>query len=223
MSKQTEAIKLAIEVFDCNWHDEIVDTDWADKANNALTVMREALEKEALHKLATESLNEGLRLDDWAKIGCVNHDCDQCKAQQEPVQQGILARKWILHGGFADVASFDSEGVPSFYGKESVAKFQKGQLSEPCKGKNCGSLNGWLHSAECRAEHEAQYPTPQPQQEQKDAARYQHIKGMARAMSLDINGNHYWTVALHGIRGPSLDEAIDRAIEAAHGITEGNT
>jgi hypothetical protein len=27
-------------------------------------------------------------------------------------------------------------------------------------------------------------------------------------------------VALYGIRGPSLDEAIDRAIEAAHGIKE---
>ena len=57
--------------------------------------------------------------------------------------------------------------------------------------------------------------------QQKDAARYQHIKGMARAMSLDINGNHYWTVALHGIRGPSLDEAIDRAIEAK--LKEKNT
>ena len=68
-------------------------------------------------------------------------------------------------------------------------------------------------------------PPAQPQRqpltdEQKDAARYQHIKGMARAMSLDISGNHYWTVALHGIRGPSLDEAIDRAIEAAHNTKE---
>jgi hypothetical protein len=54
--------------------------------------VREALEKQALHELAAESLNEGLRLDDWDKIGCVNHDCDQCKAlaeqpaQQEPVK-----------------------------------------------------------------------------------------------------------------------------------------
>jgi hypothetical protein len=43
MSTQTEAMKLAIEVFDGNWHDEIVDTDWADKANNAITALREAL------------------------------------------------------------------------------------------------------------------------------------------------------------------------------------
>jgi hypothetical protein len=49
---------------------------------------------------------------------------------------------------------------------------------------------------------------------QKDAARYQHIKGMARAMSLDMGGNHYWHMGLRDIRGPNLDEAIDRAIEA---------
>ena len=49
---------------------------------------------------------------------------------------------------------------------------------------------------------------------QKDAARYQHIKGMARAMSLDISGNHYWHMVLGAIRGPNLDEAIDRAIKA---------
>ena len=49
---------------------------------------------------------------------------------------------------------------------------------------------------------------------QKDAARYQHIKGMARAMSLDMGGNHYWHMGLRDICGPNLDEAIDRAIKA---------
>ena len=56
---------------------------------------------------------------------------------------------------------------------------------------------------------------------QKDAARYQHIKGMARAMSLDMGGNHYWHMSLRDIRGPNLDEAIDRAIEAE--LKEKNT
>lgn len=42
MSK--EAMRLAIEVFGGgNWHDEIVDADWADKANNAIKVLQEAL------------------------------------------------------------------------------------------------------------------------------------------------------------------------------------
>lgn len=55
----------------------------------------------------------------------------------------------------------------------------------------------------------------QPAQEPVvDAARYQHIKGMARAMSLDMGGNHYWYMSLRNIRGPNLDEAIDRSIRA---------
>jgi hypothetical protein len=80
---------------------------------------------------------------------------------QEPEQEPLSKKwKWVLHESFADVAGFDEEGIPSFYWKESVTKFKSGELSAPCKGKNCGSLNGWLHSAECRAEHEAQYTNP---------------------------------------------------------------
>ncbi len=82
-------------------------------------------------------------------------------AVQEPVLKPLSKKwKWVLHESFADVAGFDEEGIPSFYWKESVTKFKNGELSAPCKGKNCGSLNGWLHSSECRAEHEAQYTTP---------------------------------------------------------------
>ena len=79
MSKQTEALKLALHVMR-NQGDIGVD-EWLAAEKTIL----EALEKEALHKLAAESLNEGLRLDDWDKIGCVNHDCDKCKAQQKPL------------------------------------------------------------------------------------------------------------------------------------------
>jgi hypothetical protein len=35
----------------------------------------------ALDKMAEDAVTIGLRLDDWDKIGCVNHDCDKCKAQ----------------------------------------------------------------------------------------------------------------------------------------------
>jgi len=41
----------------------------------------------ALNKMAEESRTSGLRLDDWDKIGCVNHDCDKCKAVQEPLSE----------------------------------------------------------------------------------------------------------------------------------------
>jgi hypothetical protein len=82
-------------------------------------------------------------------------------APVQPVLKPLSKKwKWVLHESFADVAGFDEEGIPSFYWKESVNKFKSGELSAPCKGKNCGSLNGWLHSSECRAEHEAQYTTP---------------------------------------------------------------
>jgi hypothetical protein len=80
---------------------------------------------------------------------------------QEPVLKPLSKKwRWVLHESFADVAGFDEEGIPSFYWQESATKFKSGELSVPCKGKNCGSMNGWLHSVECRAEHEAQYTTP---------------------------------------------------------------
>jgi hypothetical protein len=43
----------------------------------------------ALDKMAEDARTIGLRLDDWDKIGCVNHDCDKCKAVQE-------GRDWSL-------------------------------------------------------------------------------------------------------------------------------
>ena len=49
------------------------------------------------HKLAAESLTVGLRLDDWPKIVCVNHDCDKCKAQQ-PVACKTLCELCIKRG-----------------------------------------------------------------------------------------------------------------------------
>jgi hypothetical protein len=76
---------------------------------------------------------------------------------EQPAEQEPVAKKWLPRGNFADVASFDKEGVPSFYTRESATKFASGSLSAPCKGKNCGSLNGWMHSIECYAEHESQY------------------------------------------------------------------
>jgi hypothetical protein len=50
----------------------------------AITALQSIIAQDALHRLAEESRTNGLRLDDWDKIGCVNHDCDKCKAVQEP-------------------------------------------------------------------------------------------------------------------------------------------
>ena len=49
---------------------------------------------------------------------------------------------------------------------------------------------------------------------EKDALRYQLVKTMSRAMSLDICGLHYWHIQLRGnVRGPNLDAAIDAAMK----------
>ena len=75
-------------------------------------------------------------------------------AEPAPVQEPAK-KLWLQHGVFPDIADFDANGLTRFYSKESAAKFQGGQCSKPCTGKNCGSMNGWMHSIECRAEHEA--------------------------------------------------------------------
>jgi hypothetical protein len=38
-----EAMKRWVEVFDGNWHDEPVDSEWADRAHQALAEMRQAI------------------------------------------------------------------------------------------------------------------------------------------------------------------------------------
>ena len=233
MNKQTEAIKLAIEVFgDGNWHDEIVDTDWADKANNTITALREALEKEALHKLAAESLTEGLRLDDWPKIGCVNHDCDKCKAQQE---------QWdAIPDAFNEWwnADYDDTGNP--YRKDSPAYW---------------AWSGWKAASKQPAQQE---PVAMRMPKVGDEVVCIEDDSLGTVAYLTAGGSpeikfddgSHGTYLLHEFAElfryttqqppaqPMTDEQIEqleqdtcamdfpetvRAIEAAHGITKGNT
>jgi hypothetical protein len=93
----------------------------------------------------------------------LDHLCVLVDSPPQPVPAPVQepAKKlWLPHGVFPDVADFDADGLPRFYSKESVTKFQGGQCSKPCTGKNCGSMNGWMHSIECRAEHEAVNTAP---------------------------------------------------------------
>jgi hypothetical protein len=50
----------------------------------------------ALYKMAEDAVTIGLSYNDWPKIGCVNHDCDQCKAVQEP--EIDLRKQWPMNG-----------------------------------------------------------------------------------------------------------------------------
>ena len=44
VAEEREALKMALEVFGgSDWHEEIVDSAWADKANKAITAIKEVL------------------------------------------------------------------------------------------------------------------------------------------------------------------------------------
>ena len=65
------------------------------------------------------------------------------------------------------------------------------KLLAPCKGENCGTLDGRFHSRECFAEHDALYlaaPTAQP--ELSDEA----IEAVAREFAdvKDVRGAQGW-------------------------------
>ncbi len=72
-----DTLKLALEALESMAHGQ----DLYELEERAITAIKQALAQDALHKMAEESRTSGLRLDDWDKIVCVNHDCDQCKAQ----------------------------------------------------------------------------------------------------------------------------------------------
>jgi hypothetical protein len=54
------------------------------KAMKSITALQSIIAQHALDKMAEDARTVGLRLDDWDKIGCVNHDCAKCKAQPAP-------------------------------------------------------------------------------------------------------------------------------------------
>jgi hypothetical protein len=93
--------------------------EWGDEDGapedvyEAITALQSIISQDALDKMAENARELGLSYDDAVKggvgimlggkridpasiyaepkIGCVNHDCDQCKAVQEPVAWGIIA------------------------------------------------------------------------------------------------------------------------------------
>ena len=87
--QQLAAVKRALEALEelnnenSYWWRE-VDKGLLERLDAVRTRLGQTIAQDALHKMAEESRTSGLRLDDWDKIGCVNHDCDQCKAVQEP-------------------------------------------------------------------------------------------------------------------------------------------
>ena len=105
MDKSIEALKLALEALKANYllvngtethggleqcldgyYSSCFDTDPINKqTEEAITAIEEVLAEHAMREV------QRLGREIEPKIGCVNHDCDQCKAQpeQEPVQKPV--------------------------------------------------------------------------------------------------------------------------------------
>jgi hypothetical protein len=94
--------------------------DWLDSCK-AITALQSIIAQHALDKKADNARELGLSYDDEPKIGCVNHDCDQCKAVQEPAPQTweLTTPATALSGGGGSgsapvqepVAIVDEDGV----------------------------------------------------------------------------------------------------------------
>ena len=116
---------------------------------------------------------------------------------QEPAK-----KLWLQRGVFPDLAGFDTNGLPRFYSKESADKFQIGQSSKPCAGKNCGSMNGWMHSIECRAEHDAVIAAPQPAPAERTVQEQQPVAEVKVKMT---GGNVGIATVIHEIYDPARE------------------
>ena len=80
--QQLAAVKQALEALEAH-------ADIGIKSDKAITALQSIISQDALDKKAENARELGLSYDDEPKIGCVNHDCDKCKAVQE-------GRDWSL-------------------------------------------------------------------------------------------------------------------------------
>jgi hypothetical protein len=64
----------------------------------AITALQSIISQDALHKMAEDAVTIGLSYNDWPKIGCVNHDCDKCKAAQPSCPECVFG---MCHCGVA--------------------------------------------------------------------------------------------------------------------------
>jgi hypothetical protein len=101
--QQLAAVKLALEALEevaartgARW---ALEQGYAGHLE-AITAIKQAIAQDALDKKAENARELGLSYDDEPKIGCVNHDCDKCKAVQEPVAQSLKDAVFTVIEGF---------------------------------------------------------------------------------------------------------------------------
>jgi len=156
-----------------------------DMQTTALLVnaLREALANEALDKMAENARELGLDYEVEPKIGCVNHDCDKCKAlAEQPAQQEIdwkdqyekqkrRADMWVAKYE-ADIGPLEKAG-PVTAQQEPVAWQYR-------DARDDGTWGAWLGCDKRLAEDEyrqvrALYTAPQPEPVQQSAERVEPV------------------------------------------------
>ena len=78
MDKSIEALKLALEALEADELDMVDDGsgNMVFRKEQAITALEEVLKEHAMREV--QRLGQEIE----QKIGCVNHDCDQCKEQR---------------------------------------------------------------------------------------------------------------------------------------------
>jgi hypothetical protein len=143
--QQIDAMKLALEALE-GFYEYGYDRQ---ECFEHITAIKEALAEHAMREV--QRLGQEIE----QKIGCVNHDCDKCKAQleQEPVawHTNSPSDPEICNERSAQacgpVYCGDSGGYCNKCPKQKII-----QAVKPCKGMNCGCTDGRSHSLECLAE-----------------------------------------------------------------------
>jgi hypothetical protein len=90
--QQLAALKQALELMH-NRGDVGVD-EWIA----AEAALQSIISQDALYKMAEDAVTIGLSYNDWPKIGCVNHDCDRCRAVQEPAACKTMCELCLKRG-----------------------------------------------------------------------------------------------------------------------------
>ena len=222
--QQLEAMKLALEALElCNGAETVEGVViYTDKE---IAAIKEALKEHAMREV--QRLGQEIE----QKIGCVNHDCDQCKAQpkQEPVAHSVIAgalfdfmgwltsRKERLVLSSADEASPAVDAIRDFAKMRGLslddAKVQDWDTTPPQRTEQepvatvtsetgAGITMSWWH--EPALPIGTQLYTFPPQRKPLSAEQVSEIC----AAWTDENGN----------TGSFGRRQIARAIEAAHGI-----
>jgi hypothetical protein len=95
--QQLDAVKQALEALEF-FKGLALSIEEIERAEEAITALQSIISQDALDKKAENARELGLSYDDEPKIGCVNHDCDQCKAVQEPVAwvTGFYAGRCVI-------------------------------------------------------------------------------------------------------------------------------